>query len=346
MKSEMLFSRRQKLNFQKWSCFCAVFFSAFLQAQYLSLCVPASVVSIIVPLALLFSFFLIFVLNLYEKKLSITNKLDISNNKEMQLSRIVRMLSNKIGVISPSVEIVKATLPKVNLEAGIIGFPHEKTLFISADLLKVYQNGLTAASLKALIAHELSHLKQHDPLVCFMLYGAKITLYFLVIFSLSFSPIGTLALLQSVATSCVLILSQELFYAGFSRAKESLADLGAIDITRNPLSVVRFIYDNYLQYLYWGKLVLENERASQTHFTELSAEMQALLKIKHRELTSRNFRKIYHFLEKNARDEVEIAPHVQLKKYCLTWFNTHPTIKERTILCEQSVLCSSLRNRL
>lgn len=344
MNLKMLFSPRYQLNLQKWSCFCAVFVCTFIQMLYLILCVPPFGLSLFIPLVLPFSFLFIYVLNLYEKKQLIAN-LDISNTKEKKIIRIIRVLSNRIGVASPSLQIVKASSPEVNLEAGLIGFPHENILFISADLVKVYQKGLTAASFKALLAHELCHLKQQDPWLCFLLYGAKITLYILGILSLCFSPIATLSLLQTVATSCVLILSLELFYAGFSRAKESLADLGAVDMTQNPKSVVRFIYDNYLQYLYWGKLVLENERASQTHFTELSDEVQAILKIKHRQLTSRTFRRIYHHLDKNARDEVELAPHVQFKNYCLTWFNTHPTIKERTMICEQSEPSSGLSYR-
>lgn len=280
------------------------------------------------PVFLLASAALIYIFNRGVPDLGFKQKIHLKNSKLKIVSLLIADLCKKLAISQPPLVVLNKLDANVNLDACVQGFPLPDALFLSEDLLKIYKKKLTKSSMQALLAHELSHLKQQDPIFIFILNSLRVSLYTM---SILFLVCSHMPLWWSLSLSLMLVLAQELFYAGFCRAKEALADLNAIKITNTP-SVVRFIYDRYLQYLQWGKLVIENEFAAQTHFVGLSKDLETHLKGCYQKLTASNFRDTYHALEATTLQEKGIL--CQFQNHCKSWFNTHPTIRERIHYCE------------
>ncbi len=321
------FKQQSVYRFQKWLSFYAVLVSFFMLILLsLTLC------NINTPfLVTLFSTCLFSLILLEQREInaqiSQSRVLNLQSAKEKKLKLLVDDLARKIGVELPTI-YVKNRNKSISLEVMICGFLFNNILFISQETLIVYQKRLTQESVKALIAHELSHLKNHDHFLSLILNTIRVMSASLGIFILiRNSALGLFFVLSGV------ILSQMLLYAAFTRAQEYVADFYSYFFTQNPNAVKRFIYDRYLQFLYFGKYVIENECASQADLTGLSVESKACLKSLYRSLSCEAYQSIYANLKSLAQDNC--APN-GVVQHLFTWLNSHPTIDERVSHIEQA----------
>ncbi|MBS0288080.1 MAG: M48 family metalloprotease [Proteobacteria bacterium] len=249
--------------------------------------------------------------------------LDLRKAKEKLILNIVKEIAKKLNLPIPMIKIEKAQ-STVNISAAVSGFPYEPTLYLSDELIDVFSKGYTQNSFEALVAHELSHLKHADPQINFILAALKMTIIFCIPILLVSTSLYSLSLLFSLSKLSVFLLGSEIAFAGFCRAKEKQADLSALHIVKDQQSVIRFIYDNYLQYLFYGKLVLENAFAGQTHILSDDPEVAKILKQTHRKLSNKTFIPIYKRLQ-----QAQGVSAVSFINKAKTWLNTHPTLSER-----------------
>lgn len=252
-------------------------------------------------------------------------KLNLRISKEKKILRIIEKIAKKLHLPLPFIKI-KHPGEKVSLSAAVLGFPFAPTLFLSAELITVFQQGMGQHSFEALVAHELSHLKHADPQTDYVLNALRIGLIFcLTIVLMNVFYLSLFSTLFSLAKLSVFLLCSEVTYAGYCRAKEKQADMTALSIVKNPQSVIRFIYDHYLQYLFYGKLVFENQFAGETQIISADAQVAKILKCTHKKLTNKTYINIYKRLQQAQGEQTIAGCFVQAQ----TWLNTHPTLVER-----------------
>ncbi|MBI2791769.1 MAG: M48 family metalloprotease [Gammaproteobacteria bacterium] len=269
-------------------------------------------------------------------------KLNAKNSKESKIRHSVNNLCLKLKISKPDIYIEFNESNEPLLRAFAIGWPFRHQLAISADLLKIYLNGLTHQSFEALLAHEMNHIKNADSAlgaVDSILSNTFKTLFVLClffspsIFSLPILVLASLGLINELA-SAMLIRSQEL-----------LADSGALTITQKPQAMKRFLYDLYLQYLHWGRIVIENKYACERWLMTNDPKQINQIKSLHRQLSVHNYQNLYDsFVAVDQQEHINSAVNSSLlwqapqfiytrlkdlKETSFTWLNTHPTVNER-----------------
>ncbi len=269
--------------------------------------------------------------------------LNLDNELEAHIYHCVETYSRKLGITPPRISIHICADHDIKLEMESIGFPFEQQLVMTQDWLEVLNHGMSKASFSGLIAHELGHLKHHDAL--FSLINTSLRLAVMQTLCLSFAMaiyfLGTMPLVMMgvVAFMCVITLSVELLVGFFNRAIEKQADLVSVDLTGNPKATKQFIYDLYLQFLYFGKLVTQNEWAGRMETTQISSSLVNDLKAKHAQLSELNASDVFDELQAIAKPPVSNKTAfnlTELKNRALTWLNTHPYVQERVDCIERS----------
>jgi Zn-dependent protease with chaperone function len=142
-----------------------------------------------------------------------------------------------------------------------------------------------------------------------------------------------------------LSLVNELAGAMLSRSQELIADNGALKITQKPQAMKRFLYDLYLQYMRWGRIVIENKYARERWLMTNDLKDINQIKSLYRQLTVHNYQNLYDsFVKVDRQEHINSAVNSSLlwqapqfiytrlkdlKETSFTWFNTHPTVNER-----------------
>ncbi len=269
--------------------------------------------------------------------------LNLDNEHEAYIYHCVETYSRKLGISPPRVIIHICAHNDIKLEMESIGFPFEQQLVMTQDWLEVLNHGLSQASFSALIAHELGHLKHHDTLLSLISSSLRFAVMQMLCLSFAMATyfLGTmpLATMAVVSVMCVITLSVELLVGLFNRAIEKQADLVSADITENPKATKQFIYDLYLQFLYFGKLVTQNEWAGRMETTQISPSLINDLKVKHAQLSELNASDVFDELQAIAKPPVSNKTAFslpELKNRALTWLNTHPYVHDRVDCIERA----------
>jgi len=145
-----------------------------------------------------------------------------------------------------------------------LSWPYANSVSISAGMLDLYSKGLPKQTLAAIFAHELTHLKNGDSatrLVSWLCKSAiELQLYIFIasalmvgaclgvgylLLSLSFSSLLTLALPLSCMTLGLQLLTQmnQFLYQKLNHALEFMADEGAVELTKDPLSTALMTFE-------------------------------------------------------------------------------------------------------
>ena len=201
---------------------------------------------------------------IYYKRLvrGLTGLVPADRNREPRLYNIVENLSISVGLSTPAIEISESAARN----AFALGLsPSTATIGVTRGLL----NALDDNELEAVIAHELTHIRNNDvrlmtfaTIFCgivfsvgwFITYRAREVWrqakrqpkrnIMLAIFLVLFSPFLLLAFpLYAIATFLVLLFSALLgslaLRFAISQTREFVADAGACELTKNPEALIR-----------------------------------------------------------------------------------------------------------
>lgn len=164
----------------------------------------------------------------------------LAREEAPELYGMVEKLSNRAGVPMPKVFIVPSESPNAFATGRD---PEHATVAVSKGILEL----LTADELEAVLAHELTHVKNRDTLtqaVAGTIAGAITYLGQILSFGLLYGRVGQggrrggnpFALLFLIVLAP---LSASLIQLAISRTREFSADLGSAQITGNPLALVQ-----------------------------------------------------------------------------------------------------------
>jgi heat shock protein HtpX len=163
----------------------------------------------------------------------------VEPNEEPWLHRTIDELSREAGVPKPRVGIANINIPNA------FAFGRSKKdgrVCVTKGIL----NALNEDELKAVLAHEMSHIKHRDmilisalsalPLICFVAYRS---LFFSALFRGRRNG-GAGILIAMVAFVLYLITNLAVLYA--SRIREYYADAGAVELTQKPEDLASGLY--------------------------------------------------------------------------------------------------------
>jgi len=171
----------------------------------------------------------------------------VQRRSEPEFYNIVENLAITAGLPMPNLEIIETDA--MNAYASGVG-PKNSSLTVTRGLL----NGLEDDELASVIAHELSHIKNHDArmmTIASTLVGAITGIWSIiwrfVIFPTPLKIILLLTMLPmvfQVATALALIggaaiVSALIVRASISQARELMADAGAVELTKDGDALIR-----------------------------------------------------------------------------------------------------------
>lgn len=175
----------------------------------------------------------------------------VERRDEKRLYNIVEKLAITAGLPMPRVEIMETST--LNAYASGLG-PNDSVIAVTRGLLDT----LTEQELEAVIAHEMAHIKNRD--VLFMMAATisvgilhRICRLCLKPIALAFLLLTGMSVIMSVnflfltAVGLLVAGGALLLKFGISRAREFLADAGAVELTKDPgalISALRRIADN------------------------------------------------------------------------------------------------------
>lgn len=201
--------------------------------------------SLIVPLAVAFSLFSVWGSYYSSDKLVIrmTGAKIIDESEDPQLFDLVHEIALASGLPMPKVAVVNDDAPNAfatgrNPEHSVIAF--------TTGILKVMDRD----ELQGVVAHEMSHIANHDTLVCAVAATTAGALAIISDIMLRMMWFGggrrdrdrngnPLALALSLLVMILAPIAAMLLKAAISRRRESLADATAVDFTRNPAGLRR-----------------------------------------------------------------------------------------------------------
>lgn len=154
-------------------------------------------------------------------------ELDLSDPKEKLLYNVVENLSITAGIPTPQVYLI----PSAGLNAFAAGLSPEKAIVgVTAGLLST----MDKSELEAVMAHELSHIRNFDTRVSIAAYSIAVALLFLGDILLRTrgekNPLPLIGLAILVVGYPAVLLTR----LAISRQREYLADMGSVELTRNP----------------------------------------------------------------------------------------------------------------
>ncbi len=141
--------------------------------------------------------------------------------KNFDIGEIVGKLSRRFGIKPPKIGIVNSTIPNA-AAAGIS--PRRSVLLLTAGLFSI----LNETEIEGVLGHELSHIKNRDPLLLMLLFSGEYALRFFL-----FTTIPAFSFFW--LPYFVIILSFLFFVAKFFEAR---ADLEAIYKIERPEALV------------------------------------------------------------------------------------------------------------
>ena len=171
-----------------------------------------------------------------------TGAKSVERNSEKRLFNIIENLSITAGLPMPQIEIIETAA----LNSYAVGLtPASATIAVTRGLL----DRLSDDELGAVMAHELSHIKNHDTkmlTVAATLLGTIISLWTVIwrfitlptpgkiVIAIISLPIA-LSVLSTIAVIALAALaSAAIFRAAVSKSREFMADAGAVELTKNP----------------------------------------------------------------------------------------------------------------
>lgn len=164
----------------------------------------------------------------------------VDESEYPRLHRMVSQLADKAGIPKPRVGLSRVDVPNA--------FAFGKTkrdarVCVTKGLLKL----LTEEELKAVLGHEISHIKHRDvavitmlsviPMVCYMMY---ISFLWGGMFSRGKRDSGILVLIGFVALVLYFLTSLLVMYG--SRIREYYADVGSVKLGNHPSKLANALY--------------------------------------------------------------------------------------------------------
>jgi len=174
----------------------------------------------------------------------------VERRDEPRLYNIVENLAITAGIRMPAIEIMEAKA--MNAYACGLG-PNGSTIAVTRGLLK----GLDDDELAGVVAHELSHIKNHDTrlmTIATTLAGSVVGIWRIiwrfVIFPtpmkifvlLTMLPIATGVLTVLLLIGLAAALSGLMLRMALSRTREFMADAGAVELTKDPEALISAIH--------------------------------------------------------------------------------------------------------
>lgn len=154
-------------------------------------------------------------------------ELDLNDPKELMLKNIVENISITAGIPTPPVYLI----PDAGLNAFAAGLSPEKAVVgCTAGLLAT----MDKSEIEAVMAHEISHIRNYDTRVSIAAYSIAVALLFigdmLIRTRGNKNPLPLVGLAILVVGYPAVLLTR----LAISRQREYLADMGSVELTRNP----------------------------------------------------------------------------------------------------------------
>jgi heat shock protein HtpX len=162
---------------------------------------------------------------------------DIQDLKEKQLVDVVAEMALAAGLPTPDVLILRDADPNA---FSVASAGSNGTILVTWGLIKE----LDREELQAVIAHEMSHLKNHDALVMTLLSVLFGSMTVIATWarrggSLSIGKASSLLLVPVwIFFGLLSLLVSRLLGLAVSRQREYLADASAVELTRNPEALI------------------------------------------------------------------------------------------------------------
>lgn len=368
----MLFSVRRQAVIRKWSGFAGVLLLNF---------TPCALVGLLFPGAFLYaiSLHVIFLgvmlaaryLNRNENLTPSKRAPKLKNKQEKYAQTFLNKLAQKFNRVPPVLLIDKNK--ETNVQSILsnpgrsISWPYSERIVLSKAVLRL----LSQEGCQAMLAHEFAHINNNDTLLTIVINVLSELIEFYFLLSLSFSLVGALlvgvsSLFYSVGFSTMmatmvfpgLILLSSLslkvihfmqiaLSMVFSRAKESIADLDAAEMIKNPRAMA-YVFEEFslielkrgVYYSAEGCYLQVEEQKTQKEIKKLfdliHKETQILKKrdkfIVPGEVFAKHFKRGKPIVLNNEQKNtslVQACTHHYQKFYFTMFKNDHPTNKQR-----------------
>jgi Zn-dependent protease with chaperone function len=354
-------ARHQYQHLKKWAAFASIVFVSTL---------PALLISSIFNLPLVYAFcyhaFILitsFIIKLKQKNyfryqfIPNERNINIKSSKEKEIYSILEDLAIKANVPMPRLHVIKSKSNGSHIDAEATGWPYTPTIVITEETIEMYNNGFAKETLKAVLAHELSHIKNNDcfyKIVC-SLFKKATSLHFMislfatvllaVLFGINLVVVGaqgiilnellfwSMAPIITTVMMKAIDLATNLSIKLFRRSFEMIADLNAVELVQNPKAVAYMNFEIDFHELRWGAICRENNK---TGIKERIFIDEAIPKLKriHRhcskKLSKRNLLGEVQLKVLNSNKKDTITPFLTNTKQ--SWqrlFLTHPTNEYR-----------------
>ncbi len=260
-----------------------------------------------------------------------TREIDSTNLKEVSLEHLLSELTKKAQLSDVKLKILLDDEKELKFEN--LGWPYPLQIFVSSAVIESDGSGLSQTAIEALLAHELGHIQFYDFLF------RQVLAFFVLLFRLTLIPfllgLGflvygggiTLGVFIGVSLFCSsLVLAQHLFDKLTQRAREKLADSYAVRLT-SISNVVNSFYECFLQYLFWNKMVIENNFAQSCSYI-LSDSAKTYLQAWQASMKPHPPKTVYLALRQKIQAILPMAAPQSVMPGA-TWFNNYPTLEER-----------------
>lgn len=266
--------------------------------------------------------------------------LSLDNPQENAFHQLLTTLCEQANIARPNL-LVNTSSQNFIFQASAWGWPYPETIIISEPLLKAYQVKLSQQTVKALLAHEISHIKNFDLLNHKILSAFKHLgqLHLLIVklfsslvlcaFLLRFTQGALLIklILNYLLFKCFSLLTKVLQRL-FQQTQEFIADLDGAHLIHDPRAAAYFHYELFFHHLEQGKVILNEQMIALPNAAPLIEKYYEILTSPKRHVS---LGEIYYQFQKRYKP---ILPTWQL--FYQQLFKTHPPTEARKALIESA----------